>query len=137
MGVQVTVEVAQRVVITTFTGAIDDDDILSVLALIRSHPDFDASFSEILDFSEITVASLSTSAIELASQRASNFDLTSMHIIVAPRDFLFGLARMSQALADETRPNVIVVRTVDEARKFLARRNAGDNAETQQHRGSV
>ena len=127
MGVQLTVEVDQKVVITTFTGEITDEDILCVHSLIRSHPDFDASFSEILDFSGVTVASISTSAIELVSERPSNFDLTSMHIIVAPRDFLFGLARMSQAFAVAARPNTVVVRTIDEARKSLDLRDAASD----------
>lgn len=50
-GVEVAVEVDQKVVITTFTGEINDEDILGIRSLIRSHPNFDASFSEILDFS--------------------------------------------------------------------------------------
>lgn len=79
MGVQLRVEVDEKVVITTFTGEITDEDILGVRSLIRSHPDFDASFSEILNFSGVAVASISTSAIELASRRASNFNRTSIH----------------------------------------------------------
>lgn len=119
MSVQVTIEVSQQIVICTFTGEINDADILGVRSLIRSHADFDPSFSEILDFSGITAESLTTSAIQQASERASNFNSTSTHVVVAPHDVIFGLARMSQVLAETTRPNAMVVRTIDEAREFL------------------
>lgn len=122
MGLQLTVEVDQRVIVCTFTGEIDDADILSIRALIAAHPDFDASLSEILDFSGVTSANLSTDVIELVSRRASALDLTSMHIFVAPQDFMFGLSRMTQVFAENTRPNSAVVRTMEEARKLLAMR---------------
>ena len=127
MGVQLRLELSQKVAICTFTGELNDADILGVRSLILSHPDFDASFSEILDFSGVTVAKLSTSAIELVSQRASNFNLASMHIVVAPQDFIFGLARMSQVFAERSRPNAVVVRTIEEAREVLGRRNPGND----------
>lgn len=123
MGLQLTVEVDQRVIVCTFIGEIDDADILSISALIAAHPDFDPSFSEILDFSEATSANLSTDVIELVSRRASVLDLTSMHIFIAPQDFMFGLSRMTQVYAENTRPNSAVVRTMEEARKLLAARN--------------
>ena len=123
MGLQLTVEVDQRVVICTFSGQIDDADILSLRSLIAAHPDFDPGLSEILDFSGVTSANLSTAAIELVSRRASALDLTSMHIFIAPQDFMFGLSRMTQVFAENTRPNSAVVRTVQEARELLATRN--------------
>jgi hypothetical protein len=94
--VQLIIEVNQQLVICTFTGEINDADILSVHPLIRSHPDFDPNFSEILDFSGVTAANLSTAEIQQVSQRPSNFKPTSKHVVVAAQDFLFGLARMSQ-----------------------------------------
>ena len=126
MAVRLTIEVDRQAGISTFTGEINDADLLSVLSLIRSHPDFDPDFSEILDFSGVTAASLSTPAIQQASQRPSNFNPTSKHIVVAPQDHIFGLARMSQVFAESTRPNAAVVRTIEQARKLLGSRNVGE-----------
>src|SRR5439155_7364841 len=56
---------------------------------------------------------------DLLSQRPSIYNPTSMHVIIAPQDFMFGLARMCQVLAEKTKPNVVVVRTIEEAYKFL------------------
>lgn len=122
MGLHLTVEVDQRVIVCTFAGGIDDADVLSIRSLIAAHPDFDPSFSEILNFSGVTTANLSTAAIEIVSRRASAFDRYSMHIIVAPQDFIFGLGRMTQVFAENTRPNTAVVRTMEEARALLAMR---------------
>ena len=124
MSVQLTIEVSQQLVICTFTGELSDADLLGVRSLIRSHPEFNASFSEILDFSGVTVVNVSTSAIQHGSERESNFSLTSKHVLVAPQNVVFGLARMSQVFAEKARPNVHVVRTIEEARKFLGLENA-------------
>ena len=127
MGVQVTVEASQRLVISTFSGDLTDADILGVASLIRAHPDFDPSFSEILDFSGVTTASVSTSAVQEVSRRASNFNLASLHVMIAPQDVIFGLARMSEVFAEKTRPNAVAVRSMEEAREFLRLHRTGSD----------
>ena len=42
-----------------------------------------------------------------------------MRVIVVPIDFIFGLARMFQMLGEKTRPDLHVVRTLDEAYRLL------------------
>ncbi len=42
-----------------------------------------------------------------------------MRVIVAPRDFLFGMMRMLQILGEESRPELHVVRTMGEAYHLL------------------
>ena len=123
MGLHLTVEVDQRIVICTFSGEVDDADILSLRSLLAAHPDFDPGLSEILDFSGVTAANLSINALQFVSMRDSILSPTSMHIVVARRDFIFGLGRMMQAYAQDTRPNAAVVRTMQEARELLATRN--------------
>jgi hypothetical protein len=125
VGVQVTINVSQRVVISTFFGDLTDADLASFASLIGSHPDFDPSFSEILDFSGVTAASVSTSVVQEVSRRVSNFNLTSMHVVIAANDLIFGLARMSQVFAEKTKPNAVVVRTLDEARQVLRLERTG------------
>jgi hypothetical protein len=127
MAMQVAIDVSQRLVIFTFSGELVDEDLLAVYPPVRSYPGFDPSFSEILDFTAVTATSVSISAIQVASRRESNFNPSSMHVIIAPQDPLFGLARMSQVFAENTRPNVAVVRTIEEARKVLTLKNKGSN----------
>jgi len=117
--VQVTIDVSQGLVICTFSGELIDADLLGLASLLRSHPDLDPNFSEILDFSGITASSVSTSGVQEAAWRPSNFNPASMHVIIAPQDVIFGLARMSQVFAEKSRPNTAVVRTMDEARESI------------------
>lgn len=119
VGVQFTIDVEQRLVIATFAGELTDAEALGLASMARSNPDFDPSFSLILDFSGVTAGTLSTSAIQEFSQRESILSPTSMHVVVAPQDHMFGAARMAQVLSRQTRPKVTVVRTLDEARKVL------------------
>jgi hypothetical protein len=119
VGVQVTIDVRQRLVVSTFSGEINDAELFQVPSLIRSHPDFDPSFSEIVDFSGVTAGTLSIRTIQEIAQEKSIYSPTSMHLVIAPQDHVFGLSRMAQVLAEQTKPNTMVVRTMDEARKFL------------------
>jgi hypothetical protein len=119
VGVKLTIVVNERLVISTYYGEINDAEILDFAAVIRSDPDFDSSFSEIADFSQVTAGTVSTSAIQELSRRKSIYSPTSMHVAVAPQSHIFGLARMFQAFASQTRPNVVVVRNIDEARQVL------------------
>lgn len=125
MGAQLTIDVKQRLVIHTFSGVLSDEDVSDLPSKVRAHPDFDPTFSELLDFSGITGGTLSTAAIAAAAQRKTSFIPTARRVIIASQDHLFGLARMGQAFAERTRPAVSVVRTMAEARKLLGIEQAG------------
>jgi hypothetical protein len=119
VGAQLTIDVNQRLVVHIFSGELSDADILELPSIVRSHPDFDPSFSEILDFSGITAGTVSTNGLVSLARRESSFSPTSIHVVIAPQDHIFGLARMAEVLAGRTRPQVVVVRTMDEARRIL------------------
>ena len=125
MGTQFTIDVKQRLVLSTFFGESTEEEIIDMASRIRSHPDFDPSFSEIVDCSAASGAGISTAAIERISRRKNIFDRTSLHVIVAPKDHVFGLVRMAQTMAEQMVPNVAVVRTMEEARKIIAAAKSG------------
>ena len=112
---------------STFFGEINDAEILDQTSLIRSHPDFDPNFSELGDFSGVAGGTISAFAVKELSGRVSIFNPTSLHVIVAPQDHIFGLARMAEVFAEKTKPNVVVVRTIDEARKILGLEKPGSD----------
>ena len=122
MGVRVEVDIARKVVITHFIGDFQEADLLGIPALIRSHPDFDPSYAEIVDFSAITGGDLSSAALQEHMKRESVFSPTSMHIVIAPQAYIFGLSRMAQVYAEKTRPNFAVVKTMEEAQQTLEHR---------------
>jgi hypothetical protein len=119
VAVKLTIDVSERLVVCTYYGEINDTESLGFAALIRSDPNFDPSFSEIVDFSQVTAGTVSTVAVRELSRRESIYAPTSRHVAIAPQAHIFGLVRMFQAFAEQTRPNVAVVRTMDEARKVL------------------
>jgi hypothetical protein len=124
VGVQLTIDTKQRLIVAAFFGEISDADVLGLASAVASHPDFDPSLSILWDFSGVIAGTVSTSAMRELSWRKSILSPTSMHVIIAPQDHIFGLFRMGEVFAQKTKPNVVVVRTVDEARKFLGSEKA-------------
>ena len=122
---RLTIDVNQRLLVATYDGEINDDEILGLASLARSHSDFDPSFSIKWDFSGVTAGTVSTSAMQELALRESILSRTSMHVIVAPQDHIFGLFRMGQVLTEQIKPNVVVVRSADEAHKSLGLEKTG------------
>jgi len=113
--------------VVKFTEEVKDADLIKIASETRAHPLFDPSFSEIVDFSAVTGGRVSTFAVHTLAQRNSIYDRSSKHIVVAPQAHVFGLTRMYQAYAHETRPNLEVVRTLEEAYERLGPdKTAGD-----------
>jgi hypothetical protein len=121
MGVQFTIDVSSRLVIITFEGQSTLQEIMALSSQIRSHPDFDPDFSEILDCTRVTQSSMPSDTIRSLARGESIYKPSSMHVVVAPHDHIFALARMGQVFAEQITPNIIVVRTMAEALKALNR----------------
>ena len=119
LSVEFTIDVSQKVVIVTFAGEISDVDLIEIGPLTKSHPLFDPSFSEIVDFRAVTGGNVSTGTVQTLAQRTSIYNHASKHIVIAPQPHVFGLTRMFQVYAEKTRPNTVVVHTLDEAREYL------------------
>ena len=126
MSVRLTVDVHQKVVIVTFAGEVSDTDLIEIGPLTNSHPLFDPNFSEIVDFTEVTGGSISAAAVQTLARRTSIYNRASKHVVVAPQPHVFGLTRMYQVYAEETRPNMVVVHSFDEARECLGLRKGTD-----------
>jgi|SRR5271165_5505344 len=119
MGVQFTIDVSLRLVTVTFEGQSSVEEISGLFSQIRSHPDFDPDFSQIIDCTRVTHGSMPTDEIRSLASGKNIYKPTSLQVVVAPRDHIFALARMGQAYAEQTIPNLTVVRTMAEALKVL------------------
>lgn len=117
--VEYTIDTNQKVVIVTFTGEINDADLTKVSRETKARPLFDPSFSEIVDFSAVTGGKVSIFALQALARRTSIYRETSKHVVIAPQPSVYGLTRMYQVYAEGTRPNSVVVHTMDEARACL------------------
>lgn len=120
--VQILVE--QKLVVTKLFGELNRDEFAEVNSTIRFHPGFNPAFSELIDCTGITNLDISIQLLQDTASAQSIFSKDSKHVIVAPLDYLYGLARMSQMFAEQTKPNVVVVRTLAEAYEMLGMKQA-------------
>jgi hypothetical protein len=97
------------------TGVILLDFYAAATEYMASHP----PCRGILDFSQVTEFEVSAHAIRQVAAAPPAFPKGYMRVIVVPIDFIFGLARMFQMLGERTRPDLHVVRTLDEAYRLL------------------
>ena len=126
MSVKCTIDVDEKVVIVTFAGEIGDADMIGIGTATKTHPFFDPTFSEIVDFSAVTGGKVSTATLQTLARRTSIYNPASKHVVIAPQAHVYGLSRMFQVYAEQTRPNMVVVHTMDEARVSLGlKRRAG------------
>jgi hypothetical protein len=97
------------------TGAILLDLYATWSKYIASHP----PCRGIVDFSAVTDFEVSGDAIRKVAASPPAFPPGYMRVLVVPQIFIYGLARMFQLLGEKTRPELQVVRTMDEAFHLL------------------
>jgi hypothetical protein len=76
--------------------------------------------SGIIDLSLVTALRISTETIKQTASSKPLFPAELPRVVVAPLDHVYGIARMFAAFSQDTRRDVAVVRTMDEAYKFLS-----------------
>ena len=119
MPASVKVDVKSGIVYSSFEGALNDNDILTHRDVLKSHPNFNPQFSEIVDFTGVTHLKVTVGLINSMAKSDSLYSPESRHAVIAPHDMTYGVARLYQMLALETRPNVAVVRSMAEAHRFV------------------
>jgi len=119
MAAHVKVDVKNGIVYSSFEGALNDNDILAHRDVLKTHPDFNPQFSEIVDFTEVKQLRVTVGLINSMAKSDSLYNPESRHAVIAPHDVTYGVARLYQMLAQDTRPNVAVVRSMAEARRFV------------------
>jgi hypothetical protein len=97
------------------SGAILLEFYAATARYMASHPPCRGIF----DFSPATEFEVSSHAIRQLAAAPPAFPAGYARVLVIPRDFIYGLARMFQILSEETRPELQVVRTMDEAYRLL------------------
>jgi len=125
MPLTVEINQATRTVYSRFTGAINESEVHAVVSHLAQRPDFDPTFSHIIDFSAVTIANVSTGFIKVLAQEKPLFDRDAKQIVVAPQSHIFAMARMAQILRERQLPNIQVVRSLQEACVILGIERAG------------
>ena len=122
MPVILKIDPRRRVVYSTFYGRLTDQEVLNHRSAIASDPSFNREFSEIVDFSAVIEISVSESTLATLAGTQSLYSPSVLHIIVAPDSTMSQLANHFKELAQQSRPNLHIVRSRSEAYKLLAKK---------------
>ena len=109
-----------RILRARFEGRVTDDELKEVYRLGQAQAARIDPRAGITDFSDVTTLAFSSETIhELAASTPIMRDPRRPVVFVAPTPHIFGMARMFEMLGAETRPNLHVVRTLEEAYELL------------------
>lgn len=112
-----------RLVMTTVSGVFTVADVLAHQASLRKHPDFDPSFSQLMDFTHVTSVELKREDVQRVAQE-SVFSPNSRRALVTNNDAVFGLARMFEMLRENMgEKGIRVFRNLDEALDWVLGKN--------------
>jgi hypothetical protein len=120
MGCSVSIDEEKGVVYSTFYGDLDVAVVEQQRRTLLADPRFNPYFSEIIDMIDVTDVKCSVDEMRALASAESPFATEARRAIIAPNDLTYGMARMFQILGQETRPNLVVVRTMKEAMQVIA-----------------
>lgn len=119
MAIRLEVDFANRIVRISVDGVFTDRTLLDgYLALRNAVMHYDPCAC-IVDYTGVTYAPISAETVRWVANKAPAVPLECIHVNIAPQDVVYGLARIFQTLSSETRPNLRVVHTMEEALKLI------------------
>jgi hypothetical protein len=109
----------RRLVMTTGAGILTMAESLAHQNKLANDSDFDPSFSQLMDFTQVTQIELSTNDIRRLAQR-SIFSPQSRRAFIVPSATAYGLARMFEILREAAGEHGIgVFRSLEEALDWI------------------
>ena len=119
MPVKYSIDTQHSLVYTVFSGKVTDADFDHHLQSLSSDARFEPAMPELVDLRAVTKVSLSAHTIP-SSARWKLHAPRAQRAVVAPTDFLFGLARMYQShLGEASESHFMVFRTLPPALAWL------------------
>lgn len=114
----------RRLVLTTGSGVYTLADAVSHMDKLSKDPDFDPSFSQIVDFTQVTRIELSAHEIRRLAQRTI-FSPHSRRAFIAADEVAFGVGRMFEILRGlEGEKGIRIFRSLEEALDWVFPRGA-------------
>jgi len=113
------VDSPNRILHARFEGRVTDDEVKEVYRFGRENVSRFDPHSGITDVSGVTVAFSRQTMRDLARMEPIMPDSSRPEVFVAPTPDLFGMARMFELQGAESRPNLHVIRTAEEAYQVL------------------
>ncbi|HEY4978348.1 MAG TPA: hypothetical protein VII25_04210 [Candidatus Acidoferrum sp.] len=118
------IDKANRLVMSTASGTITGPEARAHHQSLSADPDFDPSYSQLLDCSHVTKIEVSSDDIRTLAQD-NLFSATSRRAFLVSNDAAFGLARMFEIIRETQGDSGIqVFRNLDEALDWVLARRA-------------
>ena len=119
MAVRSRIIVSSRLVLTECSGRVTLDEMLRNAKRLSSDPDFDATFSELIDLHECSGTDARWEHLRYFAEEDDPFSPTNARrAVFACSQFAFGMARMYEALWSKA-ANFAVFRTMEDACQWL------------------
>lgn len=112
------IEPDRRLIITVLEGVLSDRDLLQT-EVVRADPAFDPAYDQLVDARKVTAIEATSAAVRQLAL-TDPFGPGSRRAIVVSSDAAFGVARMFQNLVDGGGEQMVVVRDMNEAARWLA-----------------
>jgi hypothetical protein len=119
MAYQLDYDTANEIMRISVDGVLTDEALLGGYSALRTCNTSYGSRFCIIDYTNVTKTTLSNEAIRSLAKEPPLLHVEGLQVTVVPEALKFGLARMFQALAYETRPNLRVVRSLEEALSLI------------------
>jgi hypothetical protein len=111
-------ETADRIVFV-MPGVIDDTEFTESAEEVREIVTENRELDEVVDLTAVEQFAVTPATLRSVSANPPLFSPRSVQIFVAPDRTTFWLLRMYQILTETKRPNLMVVRTMDQAEDLL------------------
>lgn len=112
-------EAASKVLRVSMDGIVTEQTLVELTAEVRRL--FESQTPDVLlvDLSGVTGFEISNEVVRLFARAPSPLPEEIVRVIVAPQGHIYGITRMFQCYADGNRPNVYVVKSLEEAYAYL------------------
>jgi hypothetical protein len=103
----------------TLGGHVTDAILLDAYTAMARYAAFYPGCRGIADITGVTKFDVSSKMVKRLAETAPAIPPPQMRVFVAPTTFVYGMARMFQMIGEKTRPNLHIVRTLNEAFSLL------------------
>ena len=115
MPIHYSIDRGRRIVFTTWSDQLTYEELRAHLDELRSDPNFDPSFDQLINLSDVSVIRLTFNNLS-AIKDHDPFSLESRRAVVAPRDVAYGISRMYETIRGG---GLTVFRSMEPARTWL------------------
>lgn len=119
MAILLEFDAGHNIVRGTMKGRLTDAIILDCQALATRYTKSHPPCRGIWDYSDVTDFQLSGDAVRQVERRRPVIATGYASVVVAPQDYVYGMMRMLQILSEGSRPELSVVRSLNEAYGLL------------------